>query len=91
MSMLIERNKFKMEFVTRLNTLKGHEACLAMVALIDILIEENRESNDHEPEIVQIYRNQGRISELISLKKFITDGYPKRPDFSQNGSSGYGR
>ena len=69
----------KHECVTRLNELKGQEASQRMIALIDILIEEIRETNDTEQEMVSIYRNQGKITELVQLKKYITDGYPKRP------------
>lgn len=72
---MLERQKVKADLIGKLNGMRGTDACVTLVTLCNIMIQEMREENDHA-QGTEVLFNQGKISVLKSLTDVIVNGLP---------------
>lgn len=72
---MLERQKVKAELIGKLNGMRGTDACVTLIALCNIMIQEMREENDHA-QGTEVLFNQGKISILTGLTDVIINGLP---------------
>jgi hypothetical protein len=71
----MQANIQKATFIVQLNANKTDERVRNLISLLDILITETRIEND-TAEVLQLYRNQGKIQGYIDLQESIQRGLP---------------
>lgn len=72
---MLEQQRERADVIVKLNGSRGTEPCQLMVKLLNLLLDETRESNDMAQKD-EVLLNQGKITAYKTLISAITVGYP---------------